>query len=328
MFFRVHRKLNIIGKDSIFEKNRFENWFYRKMGVFPVGTGLSSIKTSLSVLKKNQALLIYPEGTRSFDPDDALALHDGASMIAIKAGVPILPVVVNRAPRPFRLAKIKIGEPISTEQFQDRRLEKHEVSDFSKHVAGIMSGMLDGFEKHPRKKKWDKLPIDNARAIVIKEDKDKGTQEILLMHRTKPGHNNGREYFVTPGGHTESGETAKEAVAREVKEETGIDVKPIRALYKNFFRNGNKTEVQATFLCRYLGGDIEINKDSEEYQEGYSESLGLDGKPKGTFKPMWIALERLFEKSFELKSPRLKKQLAKDIRKKGTRLTRNTKLLK
>lgn len=53
--------------------------------------------------------------------------------------------------------------------------------------------------------------LHRACAIVIDE-----VNHILLMHRV----NNGREYWVFPGGSIEVGETPEEAVLRELKEET------------------------------------------------------------------------------------------------------------
>jgi ADP-ribose pyrophosphatase YjhB (NUDIX family) len=51
-------------------------------------------------------------------------------------------------------------------------------------------------------------------AIVIKNDK------LLLIHRFK----NGDEYWVVPGGGVEDEETLNEALIREVKEETSLDL--------------------------------------------------------------------------------------------------------
>jgi len=50
-------------------------------------------------------------------------------------------------------------------------------------------------------------------AIIIKKEK------ILLIHRIKPG----TEYFVLPGGSVEASENNRDALLREVKEETGLD---------------------------------------------------------------------------------------------------------
>ena len=54
--------------------------------------------------------------------------------------------------------------------------------------------------------------------IIIKDNK------ILLAKR---GHPPFKNYWTLPGGHIEKGETAKQAIIREVKEEANLDIKPI-----------------------------------------------------------------------------------------------------
>jgi 8-oxo-dGTP diphosphatase len=65
---------------------------------------------------------------------------------------------------------------------------------------------------------------------------------LLVMYR----RNEGREYFVLPGGGVEEGETTEEAVVRELREETSIEVTPKRLLYHH--RYDDATE-QFFFLC-------------------------------------------------------------------------------
>ncbi|MCL2851043.1 MAG: 1-acyl-sn-glycerol-3-phosphate acyltransferase [Firmicutes bacterium] len=329
MFFRVHRSFGAIGKDYLF-KIPLVGWILRRAGVFPVGVGLSAVKTSLRVLKKRRALLVYPEGTRVSDPGDALALRNGASMIAIKAGVPVLPCVINRAPRIFRLSRIKFGEPISVEEYQDRKIGKDELTEFSNKVSDVMTQMLEGFEVKEKRKRWEQRKVDTARAIMFREiripDVEGGgaKQQILLMRRTKPHINKGREYFVTAGGHLDEGESVKQAVVREVREESGLEARAIRTLYKQVF---NK-KMHAFVLCEYVSGEVFKDETSEEYQPGIPQSIGRDGKPRGTYDPMWVDLGRLSEKDFVLKPKALLKQLLGDIKKRGTKLVRNVKLLK
>lgn len=58
------------------------------------------------------------------------------------------------------------------------------------------------------------LSNDRAAGVVLHEG------NIILIHRIRDGH----EYWVIPGGSVEEGETAEEAVDRELNEELGITV--------------------------------------------------------------------------------------------------------
>ncbi|MBU6427298.1 NUDIX domain-containing protein [Patescibacteria group bacterium] len=60
-----------------------------------------------------------------------------------------------------------------------------------------------------------------ATAVILKGRK------VLMFHRIKPGH----DYFVFPGGGIEPGETAEEAMKREIKEELDLDVKASKQLF-------------------------------------------------------------------------------------------------
>ncbi|HEY9328229.1 MAG TPA: NUDIX domain-containing protein [Streptomyces sp.] len=58
-------------------------------------------------------------------------------------------------------------------------------------------------------------PRVSARAVVV----DQASRVLLIRHC-----DNGRVFHVLPGGRVEPGETSAEAVAREVREETGLRV--------------------------------------------------------------------------------------------------------
>ena len=81
-----------------------------------------------------------------------------------------------------------------------------------------------------------------SRGIIIHDNR------LLVIFRQKFD----REYYVLPGGGIESKETSVEAVAREVKEETSIQIKPQELIYELINDNGEKHDF---WLCEYLGGD-------------------------------------------------------------------------
>jgi len=70
-------------------------------------------------------------------------------------------------------------------------------------------------------------------------------------------------YWIPPGGAVEAGELVHEAVKREVKEETNVDVSVKRPVYYNDFFGGTKHHMEFFFLCDYEGGQVELGEDPE-----------------------------------------------------------------
>ena len=58
-------------------------------------------------------------------------------------------------------------------------------------------------------------------AIIIKDEK------LVSMYRER----NGRVYYTFPGGGAEEGESEQECVVREVYEEFGLIVTPVKKVY-------------------------------------------------------------------------------------------------
>jgi len=68
---------------------------------------LPASEKAIEAMRAGQSFLIYPEGTRS--PDGRLQeFKKGAVVMAIKAGVPIVPIVCSGAHRVMRKRSLKI----------------------------------------------------------------------------------------------------------------------------------------------------------------------------------------------------------------------------
>lgn len=71
--------------------------------------------------------------------------------------------------------------------------------------------------------------------------------DVVLLRRSHPPHEG---TWVLPGGYVERGETARAACRREVREEVGVRVEPLRflGLYDDPDRDPRGT-VSAAYLC-------------------------------------------------------------------------------
>ena len=108
-----------------------------------------------------------------------------------------------------------------------------------------------------------------ARAIIIE-----GTK-ILVMHRNK----HGKEYFTLVGGRINEGETPEQALQREVKEETGLDVTACRLVYGE--EHPEPYNHQYIFLCEVAPhGDVAIQDASEE---ALMNRININ-----THQPLWV----------------------------------------
>ena len=117
------RPLRYMGKVSLF-KIPVLGWIFRTLGGFPVsrdGTDRKALRESIEMLKNNEILLLYPEGTRQHGPKIE-PLQPGAAYLALRAGTPIVPVGIAGTEQIFRSHGTKIphfgrvavvvGEPI------------------------------------------------------------------------------------------------------------------------------------------------------------------------------------------------------------------------
>ena len=89
-------------------------------------------------------------------------------------------------------------------------------------------------------------------AFIINDKK-----ELLLQLRNKAPE---KEHWCIPGGRVELFETFEEAVKREVKEETGVEVEIIRLLgiCDHIIKKEERHWVSPSYLCKIVKGEPKI----------------------------------------------------------------------
>lgn len=129
------RKVNVLAKEELF-KNGFMRWLADLFGIYPVKRGkadLQAIKISLKLLKQNELLLMFPEGTRH-GLEKGKKPKNGAVLIAAIAEKPIIPIGIQGSFKLFRTVTVKIGKPIDYSQYKDEVKDKEQASKLTEEL--------------------------------------------------------------------------------------------------------------------------------------------------------------------------------------------------
>lgn len=134
----INRTVNYMGKEELF-KNPIMAAICRGLNVFPVKRGAAdknAIKTAVKILKFDNCLGIFPEGTRSKTGKIGKA-ESGVSLIAAMTKAPIIPAAIINTEKIFsseikfpRLAVV-YGEPI---KFSGSAKDKDAMNDFAQYL--------------------------------------------------------------------------------------------------------------------------------------------------------------------------------------------------
>ena len=108
----------------------------------------------------------------------------------------------------------------------------------------------------------------HAGGLVYRERNQR--REVLLVRARPKPHD-----WVIPKGHIERGETPHECARREVREEAGVDAKPVVFLDEDRFVNGKGKDVHvALFLMKYVR-DVRAEESRERRWCTVPEALAL-----------------------------------------------------
>ncbi len=129
------RKLSFMAKSELFKFKPF-GALLRKLEVFPVNRGkgdISAVKTSLSILKNENAMMMFPEGTRILDGTRGQA-KPGVVMLAHRAQVPVIPIKICGKFRLFSKITVIYGEPIYFDEYYGEKLSGDKMQELSDSV--------------------------------------------------------------------------------------------------------------------------------------------------------------------------------------------------
>lgn len=108
---------------------------------------------------------------------------------------------------------------------------------------------------------YTELPLPSCHALI------RDGEQILLVKRGRPPF---QGYWSLPGGGIELGERAEQALQREVREETGLEVAPTRLLgYLDGIEQDEVGRIRYHYVMLYFeaevrGGNLQPADDAEE----------------------------------------------------------------
>lgn len=122
-------------------------WLVRFLGAFPVKRGegdRQALRTADDLLKNKKVLVIFPEGTRSKTRTLAKA-HAGLGMIALRSGVPVLPVAIWGSEHALKKFGVQVticyGEPIVFKP-KGTKITREEIEATTEEVMYRIAAML------------------------------------------------------------------------------------------------------------------------------------------------------------------------------------------
>lgn len=114
------RPIRFMAKKELFD-NKFLGFLLNKFGAFPVdrdNVNIKTIKDAIKLVKDNEVLGIFPEGTRVQTVSEE-NMKTGVAMIASRAGADVIPVFINSNYKFRSKVEVFVRDKIAISSFDD-----------------------------------------------------------------------------------------------------------------------------------------------------------------------------------------------------------------
>jgi 1-acyl-sn-glycerol-3-phosphate acyltransferase len=148
------RQIYFLAREELFQVGFF-SWIIKHLNTIPISREqlqISTLRKSLEILKEGKVLLLFPEGTRS--PAGTISEGErGVGLIAAKANVPVIPVLIKGSGEALPKNKKRItthkisvifGKPMYFEQSGNKD-KKEFYQEFSDRVMEEMKKLTGSY---------------------------------------------------------------------------------------------------------------------------------------------------------------------------------------
>lgn len=172
VLYNNQRAPHFLAKSALF-KVPVLGWVLRATRQIPVERSTAGANRSLQLAQEivadGGAIIIYPEGTLTRDPDLwPMKGHTGAARLALEGGIPVVPIahwgaheVFPRYAKRFHLfprktSRVVIGKPVDLSAFAGQPLDKATLTAATDAIMDAVTGLLAGLRnEEPPARRWD-----------------------------------------------------------------------------------------------------------------------------------------------------------------------------
>ncbi len=172
-----------------FCKVPFLRWVFDGLNCVPVKRGdadISATKAILKLLDTDNAVVLFPEGTRNPNVDCLQRFHAGAALFALKTHAPIRPFYIWDKTKALRKNYILIGEEFYLDQFYDKPVNHDtlaQATEIIKQKVDELRVKLNGYllQKGVKRRKRTRKEMDKLHAYNSKQKSF--TKQVAARHK-------------------------------------------------------------------------------------------------------------------------------------------------
>lgn len=139
----LHRQMAFLAKDSLF-RIPVVRTLLRWVNATPInrsGSPKEVMDKTVELLKKGTLpTTIFPEGTRNLTEDPLIPFKGGAALLAIEAGVPIVPCAIVNSNRFFGHKVVRYGTPIQPPGENDKKARNDLTDALRTAILDLLAG--------------------------------------------------------------------------------------------------------------------------------------------------------------------------------------------
>lgn len=102
------REIHFLAKPGLFAQSKFFTWLITTYNAISL-EGTSGVRKAIKLLRKGNAVVIFPEGTRS-RVHAILPFHEGVGYLAVNFGIPVVPIYITNSNKRVVSLILRINE--------------------------------------------------------------------------------------------------------------------------------------------------------------------------------------------------------------------------